>query len=291
MIASIGEITRKVRKDGLKAAFKAAGRRIHSNLFYVDWDFELVPGLLERLMVEQGSLSLIQIGANVGDTGSDQLCKFLKSHCAIPAPNPPRIRAVLVEPVGHLFRQLQTNYASCPGVVCVNAAIAERPGVKPFYRMREGIDLAGHGLPLWAEELGSFLREHMDCLWRQQPGNARLREFVETNIVVDQVPCMTFRQLVEQNGVEQIDLLQVDTEGYDYQILRTIDFSCTTPRHINYERIHLHGDEAACRRLLLGRGYSLHDHGQDTLCTLGERQGFWRRLCERSYVAWLDAIH
>lgn len=291
MIATPSEVFRKVRQDGLRAAGKAAGRRIHALLFQTDWDFELVPALLEQRLREQGRVTIVQIGANVGDTGSDQVCAFLKKHCtrsesSAAAP----IRAVLVEPVRHLFRRLEANYAGCRGVVCVNAAIAEVSGTKDFFRLREGIDLARHGLPPFAEELGSFLREQMASLWSHDPGNAALKKFVLANIVVDSVRCLTLQELLALHEIAELDLLQVDTEGYDYQVLRTLDFHQIAPRHINYERIHLHDDEARCRRLLLAHGYALHDHGQDTFCTLGQKQGALRRVRERLYAAWLEAI-
>lgn len=292
MIPHFDRVVRKIRREGLKGAGKAAGRWIHSLLFPTDWDFALVPQTLERVLQERGTVTIVQIGANVGDTGSDQVCGFLKKHCAgTDATVLPPCRAVLVEPVRHLYQRLVMNYANCRGIVCVNAAIAENRGHRDFFRLREGLDLVRHGLPPWAEQLGSFLREQMESLWAQDPTNQALRDFVQANIVVEKVPCLTLQDLIAQHQITEVDLLQIDTEGYDYQILRTLDFRRVAPRYINYERIHLRQDEGNCRRLLLQQGYALHDHGQDTFCVLGQAQGSARAWREAAYAAWLDAIY
>jgi FkbM family methyltransferase len=214
-------------------------------------------------------LTLVQIGANVGNTltGSDPIFKFLERHCGPGRPAAAPIRAVLLEPVAYLHRKLLANYAGFRGVTCLNVAIAERAGTKPFYRLREGINLAAHGLPPYAEELGSFLRQNLKSLWDHDPGNQALRDFAEANIVEELVPCLTLEQVLARERLAAVDLLLVDTEGYDYEILRSLNFARLAPRHINYEQIHRRRDEAACRRLLLEQGYRLHDHGQDTFCT------------------------
>jgi hypothetical protein len=63
--------------------------------------------------------------------------------------------------------------------------------------------------------------------------------------------------------------LQIDAEGYDFKILKTLDFNKLKPKFINYERVLLQEDEQACREMLEAQGYRLFDWGQDTLCILG----------------------
>lgn len=286
------KVINKLRRDGLLKALKAVGQVIHHTLYHPDWDFEIVPSLLDKAARENPTVTIIQIGANVGNTGSDQLYGFLKKHCLDSGETPQlRCRAVLVEPVRHLFEQLSVNYANFRGVACEDVAIAETAGTRNFYRLREGIDLEAHGLKPWSEELGSFMPEQMNSLWAHDPENPELRSFVEANIVVDEVRCMSVHELLAKHQLTDIDLLQIDTEGYDFQILRTIDFKKFTPQYINYERIHLKKDEARCRALLLSHGYQLHDHGQDTLCKLTSGQSRAKLWRERAYCAWLNCIY
>ncbi len=276
----------------MSGALKTACLIAHHKIHQPDWDFEIVPSLLEKVVREKPTVTIVQIGANVGDTSSDQLYGFLKEHCCHATGTASlRCRAVMVEPVRHLFEQLSANYANFHGVTCENAAIAEVAGTRDFYRLREGIDLQAHGLTPWAEQLGSFLPEQMNSLWSHDPGNTTLRAFVEANIVVDKVRCMTMHDLLEKHELTDVDLLQIDTEGYDYQILRTIDFQQFTPRYINYERIHLKKNEPRCRTIMLDNGYRLHDHGQDTLCELTSAQSPIKLMRERIYCAWLSCIY
>ena len=280
-----------MKRSGWKAAFKAFGQVIHAKLFPTRWDFDLVPKTLEDILAQKASLTIVQIGANVGKTENDQLWKFFTKHCVSDSSTSQKIRAILIEPVSHLYDQLARNYAGYQGLSCLRAAVAECEGTKTFYRLREGLDLAACGLPPYAEQLGSFLRENMASLAVNDPKNPKLLEFINANIIEELIPCLTLEKILEQNGMRELDFLQVDTEGYDYHILRSIDFTRHAPRYINYERIHLHTDEAPCRRLLLRHGYVLHDHGQDTFCLLGGRRGLGKQLADRLYNAWLDAIN
>jgi hypothetical protein len=79
-----------------------------------------------------------------------------------------------------------------------------------------------------------------------------------------------------------VDLVVVDTEGYDAEILESIDFSAAPPRLVVYEHYHLGPDEQrACRERLEAAGYETLEEGFDTFCLrpgddeLGRR---WRAL-------------
>jgi hypothetical protein len=110
----------------------------------------------------------------------------------------------------------------------------------------------------------------MTDLWLTEGKGERRRwydegqEFWHQHSAVEKVQCWTFHQLLERHGLDHVDLLQIDAEGYDYEILRTVDFSRVRPRFINYEREILLEDEPACRAMLTDAGYVLFDWGQDT---------------------------
>ena len=60
--------------------------------------------------------------------------------------------------------------------------------------------------------------------------------------------------------------MHIDVEGYDYHVLRQIDFSRFSPKLIQYEHQHLSDDElAASTALLSSRGYRCVNFGLDTL--------------------------
>jgi FkbM family methyltransferase len=217
------------------------------------------------------SFCIVQIGANSGDTPEDPLYRFL--HDELRALTPDRrdqTVVVLVEPVAEYFDRLRAAYASLPGVQFENAAIAETRRVRDFHRL--SVDPAAHGYPSWLAGVGSLRADRMTQLWdgyekeHGQEAYEDIRRFYEAHHVVEPVSCITFQDLVDRHGIAEIDLLQIDAEGYDYRILQTIDFDLLRPSFINYERVLLQDDEAACRQMMTRAGYALTDWGQDTLC-------------------------
>ncbi len=57
-------------------------------------------------------------------------------------------------------------------------------------------------------------------------------------------------------GIEQVDLIQIDAEGYDWPIIRSIDFARLRPRILRFEYRHMLGRDAdACLALLADHGY------------------------------------
>jgi FkbM family methyltransferase len=223
-------------------------------------------------LAAQPTFVVVQIGAFVGATDNDPLHAFLSA--ALPAAHArgAASTAVLVEPVADYFAQLQRTYAGVPGVRCEHAAIAEAAGTRDFYRL--AADPVAHGLPAWLSQLGSLRADRMTALWdRYERGHLaadsdRLTRFYRDHQVVEPVTCLTFAMLLERHGLTHVDLLQIDAEGYDYEILRTVDFQRVRPTFINYERVLLHDDEPACRAMLEAAGYALTDWCQNTLCVL-----------------------
>jgi hypothetical protein len=53
------------------------------------------------------------------------------------------------------------------------------------------------------------------------------------------VPCMTLNQLIEKHSFYEPDVLQIDVEGHDLQVLKTIDLSKYRPKIIQFEHGHL----------------------------------------------------
>ncbi|MGA7937607.1 MAG: FkbM family methyltransferase [Kovacikia sp.] len=81
---------------------------------------------------------------------------------------------------------------------------------------------------------------------------------------------MTFARLIEENNVSKLDLLHIDTEGYDYEIIKLIDFQKIKPSIILYESKHLNeSDKSACLQLLREQSYITIELGGDTLAYQG----------------------
>ena len=212
------------------------------------------------------SFSIVQIGAYIGNSKHDPLFKFLQSVVN----DKPESKVVLVEPIREYFDLLCKNYRNVPSIAFENVAIAETAGERDMYRLASGVDPVKDGHGRWLTELSSLREERMGRLWDKcevAPGH---KAYYLEHRVTEKVTCMTLHQLFEKHQIQRPDLLQIDAEGYDYEILKTLDFSKVKPRFINYERVLLQVDEQACRDMLEAQGYTLFDWGQDTLCILKE---------------------
>lgn len=190
--------------------------------------------------------TFVQVGANDGSARDPLRIQIGRR----------RWRGVMVEPVPYVFQRLAARYSGHPRIQLEQAAIADRSGSLPFYHLRE----AAPGETVWQyyHALGSFRR---DVLLKH-------RNFIpdiDSRLVETLVPCTTLGSLCKRHGLDHIDLLFIDTEGYDYEILRTVDFTTQRPRVIVYEHIHLsQEDRQHARELLAQQGYCCFEHGLDT---------------------------
>jgi FkbM family methyltransferase len=182
-------------------------------------------------------------------------------------------RGLMVEPVPYVFERLRRNYEDVDRVTLVNVAIADRDGELPFFHMREAEP--GERVPFWYHGTGSFSREAV-------LGHAKDIPDVEERLVTTTVPCLTFASLLARYEADRVDLLLVDTEGYDWELLRMIDLAAVRPRLVVYEHFHLSpGDRADALARFAELGYETMEEGFDTFCLdpvdddLTRR---WRRL-------------
>jgi FkbM family methyltransferase len=208
----------------------------------------------------------VEIGANDGDH-DDHLRPFILSG---------GWRGLMVEPVPWIFKKLSANYGSVDGVTPVNVAIADRDGELPFYHLAEPTGEDADSLPEWADGIGSFSRESV-------LSHARVIPDVDRLVVDTKVPVLTFDSLCVRHAVERVDLVLVDTEGYDREVLESIDLRRWQPRLVVYEHYHLSADEqAGCRAYLEDAGYETMEEGFDTFCLATSEEdaltATWRRL-------------
>lgn len=215
--------------------------------------------LLRLMAARHRALTIVQIGGYVGPSGSDPLWRFFRIYFDPTKPTyRPEYRAVIVEPVEEYFEQLRSNYASFPNIQFEKAAITSERGVKPFYRI--AVNPSDYGMPQWYDQLGSLSPARIDAL-PDEDG----RRFLRDHQIVEQVECLTVNDLLRKHQVAQLDILQIDAEGAEWDILRALDLREVRPLLINYERILLGENQELCRQTLRRAGYSLVDWELDTL--------------------------
>lgn len=213
-----------------------------------------------RKLKKKDSVCLVQIGAFIGATDNDPIYRFLQET----KDSKTRLQAVLVEPVKEFFEQLKENYRGLRGVSFENVAIAKTFGPQRFYRL--GVDPVAYGFPAWLSQLGSLKEERMTIMWDSCERSEDCKNFYLKHRVVDTIDCITSDILFEKHGIKDLDLLQIDAEGYDFEILSSIDFEKVRPTFINYERMLLGEKEPECRAMMRAAGYRLIDYQQDTFC-------------------------
>lgn len=85
------------------------------------------------------------------------------------------------------------------------------------------------------------------------------------------VPATTLASLLARHGVERVDVLHIDVEGYDWEVLRQFDFDRYHPAVVRLETCSLPGDQRTeAREHLATRGYEVFDLGSDLAAIVPE---------------------
>lgn len=200
--------------------------------------------VLSHYRIEHPTVRYVQVGAFDGVSG-DPIYSLIEKH---------RLQGILVEPQKDAFMRLQKNYAGFPQFHLVNAAIADHDGFATLFRIRP--DASG---PEWLHQIASFDR-------RVLMSHAHMVPDLESMIETEQVRCLTFATLFSELGIEAVDMLQIDTEGFDAQVLQLFDIPHRRPAIVRFEHKHLsiaeHENSIA---MLVRYGYRVATASNDTL--------------------------
>jgi FkbM family methyltransferase len=184
---------------------------------------------IRLLQSRRQSLSIVQIGAFDGDS-NDPLKEVVRD---------PGSKVVLVEPQPGPCELLVSRYAHHPWVHIENSAVGSEDGTIAMF-LPEGD---------CSSQLASIDERHM-----RNMGAGETR-----SITVNSISVAT---LMRKYRLETVDVLQIDTEGYDFKILSQFLDAGIEPAVINFESFHLSKDERnGSRRMLTERGYGFLDYG------------------------------
>ncbi|HVX25700.1 MAG TPA: FkbM family methyltransferase [Parafilimonas sp.] len=214
---------------------------------YSDYDkfYFLIKKIIKKKKNNNESFFFVEIGANdgkIGDPMFDLVSKF-------------QLSGILVEPVPYLFERLLDNYRHAKNLFFENAAIADPTAELTFFRLVET-----PGLPVWHTLLGSF-RKDVILRHREEIPN------IEDLILEEKINVISFNDLMKKYSVSRISLLFIDTEGYDFEIIKTINFENYEIENILFENKHLSPEEQNdCLVYLKAKGFNTFvTHGGDTL--------------------------
>lgn len=200
---------------------------------------------LRRVGENSDDFFFIQIGANDGVI-YDPIYQFVRQY---------NWSGILVEPVPCYFNRLLINYQGNSNLYFENVAISDQDEQRDFYRVQEGLDF----LPEWCNGLGTF---NLDVLLTHKWAIPNLEDYV----VKETVECLSLDSLLKKYAVDNVDLLLIDTEGYDYQVLKQLDLDLIRPSILLYEHQYFRQEERQkCENRLQQAGYRISSHMGNTL--------------------------
>ena len=213
--------------------------------------------MLDLFSRNSATVRFLQIGANDGFF-HDPLFKFIKMY---------RWQGVLLEPQPYVYNNyLKRLHQNTPGVFAVNAALSDTDGEKNIYKI-------SFSNARWATGLTSFnrqvLEEAIDSGHVERCAN-RYGEKLPANridfIMEQPVQSITPGTLIRQYHFDVIDWLQIDAEGYDFEIIKLMEIHKTRPRVIAFEHSHLsQADRKACMEHLTTNDYKVREIGENTV--------------------------
>lgn len=181
-------------------------------------------------------MNIIQIGTNKAD---DYLSTVVKGH------HPNQINnLILVEPFDYHNANISICYQAYSKQLHLENIIITPDDTHPKQAK------------IWYHELDS---QHSNAyeLASLNPSHAHnIRNNYNTNdMTYKLLDCYSINELFNKYNLLHIDILAIDTEGFDDQIIYSINFSKYTIDTILYE--HLHIDRYRLHAFLQNRGYSI----------------------------------
>lgn len=176
-------------------------------------NFVFLENILNKLITQKGKINFVQIGGNDG-VNDDPLFHFVTW-------NKNKVSGYILEPVSDYFKDLQNNYKNHPAIKMLNLAIHNSEEEMIIHRVNPK---SAKILPRYSKGIASFNKEHhINCKIPSQ------------HILEETVNCISLENLIKNHEIKNLDLLQIDTEGYDAEIILNINFNKIKPSIINFE--------------------------------------------------------
>ena len=174
-----------------------------------------IKNLLKNYCNQNKLRTLLQIGANDGKR-FDELNYFIKKY---------KIKSVLVEPINKYFNELKNNYLNCEFVKIENSAVSVDNEISYLFVVNEKyINRYDEHI----KGINSFEIKHL------------IKHGVKKNhIERKKINSLSISDLINKHDINELDLLYVDTEGYDGKIVYEFIKSSKLKPIIIFEYIHI----------------------------------------------------
>lgn len=212
-------------------------KAIYANDFLYDLYFDygnissltMLDKTLKEFINKKKCSSFIQIGANDGFS-NDPLYKFIRRY---------KLQGIYVEPQKEYFKILR-NLHKHDGINVKNGAIGLKNGPQNIYYLN-------FSNSRWATGLTSFndnqLKQAMKTNYIKK--NARAEgikidfDNLDKYISCYEIDTVTFPTLMKENNLEKIDIICIDVEGFESELIPTIDLHFYGVKILIYEHRHL----------------------------------------------------
>jgi len=259
-------IAYRIKRAYNKLIFRLSATDNKLFLWYCKRIYKPAPGSLAGLIDsftrgKGAGITFLQIGACDGII-YDPLHKFIKRD---------RWKGVMLEPQPQMIHQyLMPLYRSNRGIKIVNAGLDWADGIRILYTIAPSTER-------WATGLATFNRGVLvEKLWNGSLKRHFRREGIAMPVNPDdgikecEVKTVSPGTIREMFGGNSVDILAIDTEGFDYEIIKMLIPACFTPGMIIYEEVNLTSyDSTGCRNYLNSQGYRLITFGKDIVGVRG----------------------
>jgi FkbM family methyltransferase len=170
---------------------------------------------------------------------------------------------LLVEPVPYNYLELESIYGKSENIFISRNGVIDQNKIDSFYFVKkDSIPVLGKH---WASQIGSFNKNHIL--------NHKNKRFKIEDSDIDKIDIkfITFNDLIKEYSIGSIEMLQIDTEGAEYKIMKSINYDQLSINQILFESKHFDGtfkeserlDEI--KKLLTSKNYKLRKQDKENI--------------------------
>ncbi|MDQ7730920.1 FkbM family methyltransferase [Halomonas sp. SpR8] len=206
---------------------------------------ERLGDIIKKYELDIANIKFISVGANDG-IKHDPIAPFLKKY---------DWEGVFIEPIPEYFSLLKENYKKSRKIILEQAAIGSEESQKNIYLINPK---APWITIFFGKRLASFDRKIIESHSWYVP-------MLRKNIINLEVAVIPLRTIIEKYEYWDVDLITIDVEGYELEVITSLDFTKIKPKIIFFETKHLtiNGYEKIVN-LLETEGYKIFALGRDS---------------------------